>query len=56
MRSAKLKPIAFEVRLMMGCALSVLPVALRSLILLAVNSSLRVFVSPMENDLAPSVC
>jgi hypothetical protein len=40
----------------MGCALSVLPVALRFLVLLAVKSSLRVFVSPAENDLAQSVC
>jgi hypothetical protein len=29
---------------------------LRSLVLLAVNSRLRVFVSPMEEDLAQSVC
>jgi hypothetical protein len=35
---------------------AVLPVALRSLVLLAVNSRLRVFVSPMEEDLAQSVC
>jgi hypothetical protein len=35
---------------------AVLPVALRSLVFLAVNSRLGVFVSPMKEDLAQRVC